>query len=49
MKPISRQVGVWGLFICSYVMSLVNEPTSAAIFLVGAILVDAIKAMDKGS
>ena len=49
LKPIGRQFGFWTLLFGGFSMSFTDQPTGAAIFIVGAVLFDAIKTMDKGS
>lgn len=49
MKPIGRQFGFWTLLICGFGMSFANQTTGAVICMVGAVLFDAIKTIDKGS
>ena len=49
LKPIGRQFGFWTLLLGGFGMSLEDQPTGAAICIVGAVLFDAIKTMDKGS
>lgn len=43
MKPIGRNFGFLTLAACSFGMSLVEHHTAAAIYMVGAVLFDAIK------
>ena len=48
MKPIGRNFGFWVLFLSAFGASYAGLPEMSAIFLVGSLLFDAIKAPRAG-
>jgi hypothetical protein len=47
MEPIGRNFGFWVLVICGFGMCFTGNGTGASIFMVGAVLFDAIKTINR--
>jgi hypothetical protein len=43
VKPIGRELGFWALIICAFCMVFNDQHTGAAVYMVGAVLFDAVK------
>ena len=47
MRPVGRVFGFWFLLLCGFVMIFTGDVTGAAVFMVGALLFDAIKTLNR--